>query len=50
MSDGLIYLSDIKKEKLLDRLDDNGAPNDIKWVPSPASKGTIALRRLGDMD
>jgi hypothetical protein len=50
MSDGLISLSDIKKEKLLDRLDDNGAPNDIKWVPSPASKGTIALRRLGDMD
>tara|TARA_R110002096_G_scaffold436038_2_gene665791 strand:+ start:54072 stop:56396 length:2325 start_codon:yes stop_codon:yes gene_type:complete len=50
MSDALIYLSDIKKDKVLDRLDDNGAPNDIQWVPSPASKGTIALRRLGDMD
>ena len=50
MSDALIYLGDIKKDKVLDRLDDNGAPNDIKWVPSPASKGTIALRRLGDMD
>ncbi len=50
MSDALIYLSDIKKEKLLDRLDDNGAPNDIRWVPSAASKGTLALRRLGDMD
>jgi hypothetical protein len=50
MSDGLIYLSDIKKDKVLDRLDDNGAPNSIEWVPSDASKGTIALRRLGDMD
>ncbi len=50
MSDALIYLSDIKKEKVLDRLDDNGAPNSIEWVPSDASKGTIALRRLGDMD
>jgi hypothetical protein len=50
MSDALIYLSDIKKEKVIDRLDDNGAPNSIEWVPSDASKGTIALRRLGDMD
>jgi len=50
MSDALIYLSDIKKDKLLDRLDDNGAPNDIRWVPSQASKGGTALRRLGDMD
>jgi hypothetical protein len=50
MSDALIYLADIKKDKVLDRLDDNGAPNSIEWVPSDASKGTIALRRLGDMD
>lgn len=50
MSDSLIYLSDIKKDKVLDRLDDNGAPRDIEWVPSEASKGTISLRRLGDMD
>ena len=50
MSDALLYLSDIKKEKLLDRLDDAGAPNDIRWVPSAASKGATALRRLGDMD
>jgi hypothetical protein len=50
MSDALLYLSAIKEDKVLDRLDDNGAPNGIEWVPSEASKGTIALRRLGDMD
>ncbi len=50
MSDALIYLSDIKKEKLLDRLTDNGAPNTVNWTPSEDSKGTAALKRLGDMD
>ena len=50
MSDALIYLSDVKKADLLDRLDDNGAPSGIDWVPATHSKGTTALLRLGDMD
>ncbi len=50
MSDALIYLSDVKKDGLLKRLDDGGAPNGIDWVPSTDSKGTTALLRLGDMD
>jgi hypothetical protein len=49
MSEALIYLSEVKEEKVLDRLDDNGAPNSIRWQPSRSSKGTLALELLGDM-
>lgn len=50
MIDAILYLSAIKGDDLLDRLEDEGAPSTVSWEPSELSKGTLGLQILGDMD
>ena len=50
MVDSLLYLSAVKEEPFLDRLESEGAPNTVTWEPSEESKGIKALLILGDLD
>lgn len=45
-NDAMIEVAALKGEDVLDDLDDLGAPRDIEWAPSSASKGTMALQIL----
>ncbi|MEM6992226.1 MAG: hypothetical protein AAF721_17070, partial [Myxococcota bacterium] len=42
----LATIAELKGDAILDRLDDEGAPNSSEWVPATASKGTTALTIL----
>lgn len=46
----LTTIAEVKGEAILDRLDDEGAPNTAEWAPSEFSKGETGLRILGDRD
>lgn len=43
-------LAELKGEPIMDRLEDEGAPNTISWSPAEYGKGETALRRLADLD
>jgi hypothetical protein len=46
----LAHLADIKGEAVIDRLEEEGAPRSISWVPATHSKGKTALLILADQD
>ncbi len=43
-------LAELKGDDILDRLEDEGAPNTMTWSPAEYGKGETSLRLLADLD
>ncbi|HBP16363.1 MAG TPA: hypothetical protein DEA08_01040 [Planctomycetes bacterium] len=48
--DMLKFIADLKRERVLEVLDDAGAPDGIQWVPASGSKGSIAIAKVKELE